>query len=140
MSFRVKPCESIFSTQKCFRNKPSCSHPLFPSLANLYSFESLPFCFSHLQIKTQSPVYQSSHFLQAYTSPAHSFISSTVADPSSPPLAGPSFLIVSFLPRVSSIPWVRGFCLHPFCCFPAAGELVTDLFQEWLLMTEISTE
>ena len=37
-------------------------------------------------------------------------------------------------------PLVRGFCLHLFCYFPAAGELITALFQDWLLMTEVSTE
>lgn len=111
-----------------------------PPLQTCTALKGFLFVSLTFRLRPKSPVYQSSHFLQAYTSPAHSFISSTVADPSSPPLAAPSFLIVSFLPRVSSIPWVRGFCLHLFCCFPAAGELVTDLFQEWLLMTEISTE
>lgn len=73
----------------------------------LLTFSLRPCPHPALDHSPQSPVYWSSHFLQAYTSPAHSFISSTVADPRSPPLAEPLFLIVSFLPRVSSMPWLE---------------------------------
>lgn len=152
MSFRVKPCESIFNTQKHFRNKPMCSHPLPLSLANLSSFEgflSLSFFLYQLRIwlPSCSLTTAPSHLftgllifsLQAFASPAHSFISSAVADSSCLSLAEPLFLIVPFMPRVSNIPWLEDLP-SLFCCFLAARELITALFQEWLLMTEVSTE
>lgn len=150
MSFRVKPCESIFNTQKHFRNKPMCSHPLPLSLANLSSFEGFLSVPSHLQLKTMSPSCSWSQppvtCLLVFSFSPSLCIPSTLfylLHSSWFQLPVPGWALVSHSPfYAQSIqhPLVRGFCLHLFCCFLAARELLTALFQEWLLMTEISTE
>lgn len=73
----------------------------------LLTFSLRPCLHPALDHSPQSPVYWSSHFLQAYASPAHFFLSSTEADSSCLSLAEPSFLIVPFMPRVSNIPWLE---------------------------------
>ena len=150
MSFRVKPCESIFNTQKHFRNKPTCSHPLPPSLANLSSFGGFLFVPSHLQLKTMSPSCSWSKppvtCLLVFSFSPSLWVPSALfylLHSSWSQLPAPGWALIPHSPfSAQSIPHplVRGFCLHLFCCFPAAGELITALFQDWLLMTEVSTE